>query len=181
MYAKFLEDEYGLKVASINIIPIKAEYPAPTAQDSYQESRPGSNQLMKKNAKNQYEEFRGANYEVGKEFEINRLSDAELVASFDKMSEDEKVAIVDAIQDQSETPSVEISKSDEIINSKPEITEAPAEEEEEGLSLKGKRFGKKKATKPADTSEETTAKIDPENSLRARLKELEKACGGKKK
>lgn len=200
MYAKFLEEEYGLKVKSINIIPIKADYPTPSGRDNegnsirnaektYRQSRPGSNQLEVKDPTaddSKYEQFKGANFQVEKEFSLDRLSDAELTASFDRMSEAEKEAIVEAIQDQSQTPSTEISKSDEIINSKPEITEVPAtDEEEEGLSLKGKRFGlgrKKATTKPVDTSaEETTAQIDPENSLRNRAEEHEKNCGGRKK
>lgn len=185
MYAKFLEDEYGLKVASINIIPIKADYAAPVNQESYKESRPGSNQLLKKNAKGEYEEFKSANFEVGKEFPLDRLSDAELTASFDKMTETEKESIIEALQDQSETPSTEITKTDEIINSKPEIEESPAdEEEEEGGRRRGGRLGRRSTSKPVDTSAEATAETiapDNPNSLKSRLKDLENACGGKKK
>ena len=206
MYAKFLEDEYGLKVKSINIIPIKADYPTPSgrdnngenirgAQKTYRQSRPGSNQLEVKDPSaddSRYEQFKGANFQVEKEFSLDRLSDKELVASFDLMSEAEKESIVEALQDQSEHPSAEITKADEIINSKPEITEAPEveEEEEEGLSLKSKRFGLKRrqattqAENKTDTSPEATAEaIDPANpnSLKSRLEELQRACGGKKK
>lgn len=104
------------------------------------------------------------------------------------MSEDEKAAIVEALQDQSETPAADReTKPDAIIDTKPEVKETPeVEEEEEGLSLKSKRFGigkKKAATKPADTSTEATndaiAPSDP-NSLKNRLEELKKNCGGKK-
>ena len=106
------------------------------------------------------------------------------------MSEAEKESIVEALQDQSETPEEEITKTDEIINSKPEISETSTEEEEEeGLSLKGgKRFGigRKKSTsqeKNLDTSLEATLNVaDPNNpnSLRNKLKDLKDACGGKK-
>lgn len=196
MYAKFLEQQLadmeldGIKVKSINIIPIKADYPAPNRVD-YRQTRSGSDQLeVKEKSKKDFEQFTGANYQVQKEFALDRLSDEELTASFDRMSEDEKAAIVEALQDQSETPAAEITKTDEIISSKPEITEAPAEEEEEGLSLKGgKRFGlgRKKAAQTeskVDTSDEGTAQaINPNDagSLRSRLEELQKACGGKKK
>ena len=195
MYAKFLEKQMadwgidGVKVKSINIIPIKADYPAPDRVD-YKPTRPGSDQLeVKEKSQQNYELFDKANYQVQKEFALDRLSDDELTASFDKMTEDEKAAIVEALQDQSTTPGTEITKTEEIINSKPEITEAPAEEEEEGLSLKGgKRFGLKRKSSPAseskvDTSPEATAQaINPQdpNSLKNRLDELRKNCGGKK-
>lgn len=78
-------------------------------------------------------------------------------------------------------------RPDAIIDTKFEVKETPeVEEEEEGLSLKSKRFGigkKKAAAKPADTSTEATndaiAPSDP-NSLKNRLEELKKNCGGKK-
>lgn len=203
MYAKFLEDEYGIKVKSINIIPIKADYPTPSGRDNegnsirgaektYKQSRPGSNQLEVKDPSaddSRYEQFKGANFLVEKEFSLDRLSDKELTASFDLMSEAEKESIVEALQDQSETPSKEITKTDEIINSKPEISETPAEEEEEGLSLKGgKRFGLKRKTTPTSESkvdispEGTVEAINPSDpiSLKNRLDELRKNCGGKK-
>ena len=170
MYAKFLEDEYGLKVKSINIIPIQAEYPAPRTQDDYKEDRSGSNQLLHKNVKNEFEEFKGANYQVGKEFSLDRLTDEQLVASFDKMTDAEKEAIVEAIQDQSETPAAEITKTDEIITSKPKIEQPTADEEEEegGRSRRG-RLGRRQQQNSEDT-----------DGLLNRLKDLKDACGGQK-
>lgn len=168
MYAKFLENEYRLKVKSINIIPIQAEYPAPRTQDDYKESRPGSNQLLHKNTKNEFEEFKGANYQVGKEFSLDRLTDDQLVASFDKMTDAEKEAIVEAIQDQSATPAGEITKAGEIINTNPGTEESPADEEEGGRS-RGGRLGRRPAQAPEDT-----------NGLLNRLTDLKNACGGKK-
>ena len=201
MYAKFLEDEYGLKVKSINIIPVKANYPTPSgrdnngniitnAQKSYKESRPNSNQLLVKDVTaddSKYEQFDGANFQVENEFSLTRLNDADLTASFERMSADEKANIIDAIQDQSETPSEEATKTDDIIEAKPEIVEDDInEEEEEGLSLRGKKLGlgRKLSTKAkVDTSTEgTTEAINPndEGGLLARIKELKNACGGKK-
>lgn len=170
MYAKFLEDEYGLKVKSINIIPIQAEYPTPRTQDDYKADRPESNQLLHKNAKNEFEEFKGANYQVGKEFGLDRLTDEQLVVSFDKMTDAEKESIVEAIQDQSDTPAAEITKTDEIITSKPEIEQSPADEEEEegGRSRRG-RLGRRQQPAQEDT-----------DGLLNRLKDLKDACGGKK-
>jgi hypothetical protein len=104
------------------------------------------------------------------------------------MSEDEKAAIVEALQDQSETPATDReTKPDDILDTKPTATEtSEVEEEEEGLSLKSKRFGigKRKATaKPIDISTEVTndaiAPADP-SSLKNRLDELRRNCGGKK-
>ena len=196
MYAKFLEEQLsnmgieGIKVKSINIIPVKADYPSPERVD-YRPTRPGSDQLeMKEKSQkdDRYEQFTRANYQVQKEFALDRLSDEALTASFDRMSEDEKTAIVEALQDQSETPAVDKeTKPNDILDTKPTATEtSEMEEEEEGLSLKSKRFGigkKKAAAKPADTSTEATndaiAPTDP-NSLKNRLEELKKNCGGKK-
>lgn len=182
MYAKFLEEEYGLKVKSINIIPIKVEYPSPRTQADYKESRPGSNQLMKRNAKGEYEEFNAANYEVGKEFNLTRLNDAELVASFDKMTDAEKEALVEAIQDQAETPAAEVeTKAEQIVDAKPEVTVEEEEEEEGGFSKKGRLGRRNRATKE-QSSEETAQAINPSdnNGLLNRLKELENACRNQK-
>ena len=179
-YAKFLEDEYGLKVASINIIPIEVKYPVPRTQEDYKPDRPGSNQLLRKTGTDSYEEFKGADYQIGKEFNLDRLSDEQLVASFDRMTDTEKEAIVEAIQDQSQTPAAEVTKTDEIIDSKPEITQSDEEEEEGGRSRKG-RLGRRKAN--TNTSDEATAQaINPEdsNGLLNRLTDLKNACGGKK-
>jgi len=124
MYAKFLEDEYGLKVASINIIPIQASYPAPDGIDGgravYKESRPGGNQLLVKDKDandSSFAEYRGAGYQIGKEFSLSRLSGESLTASFEKMTEDEKASMVEAIQDQSEVPAEEVQTSDAIVSS----------------------------------------------------------------
>ena len=159
MYAKFLEDEYGLKVKSINIISVKVNYPTPSgrdnegnvirgAQKTYRQTRPGSNQLEVKDITaddSRFEPYKGANFQVEAEFPLTRLNDADLVASFDKMTDAEKEAIVEAIQDQSETPAAEAQvKAEDISSAKPDITESDEEEEEEGLSLKSRRFGRRK-------------------------------------
>lgn len=46
MYKKLLENKYGVKVASMQIIPIKVSYPAPSRNTAYSESTTQSNQLM---------------------------------------------------------------------------------------------------------------------------------------
>ena len=190
MYAKFLEKQFsdwgieGVKVKSINIIPIKADYPAPDRVD-YRTTRPGSDQLeVKDKGQQNFEPFNRANYQVEKEFALDRLNDEDLVASFDKMSEAEKEAIIEAIQDQSEAPATTGElKADDIASAKPEAAEDTFEEEEQGLSLKGGRFGRRKTATQAPTAEETAQAINPndKSGLLNRLKDLENACGGKKK
>ena len=184
MYAKFLEDEYGLKVKSINILPIQSSYPAPT-QKAYRQSRPGSNQLeMAEIGSEKFTAFEGANFRVEKEISLTRLSNEELVASFDRMTDAEKQAIVEAIQDQSETPATDAPVNEgDITSAKPEGTESNTfeEEDEEGGFRRRGRLGRRRQS--VDTSPEATADaINPEDSgsMLNRLKDLEKACGGRK-
>jgi hypothetical protein len=183
MYAKFLEDEYGLKVKSINILPIQSPYQAPT-QKAYRQSRPGSNQLeIAETGSEQFTAFEGANFQVEKEIPLTRLSNEELVASFDKMTDIEKQAIVEAIQDQSETPATDAPvKEGDITSAKPEGTDINTfeEEEEGGLKRRG-RLGRR--SQSVDTSLEATADaINPEDKggMLNRLRDLEKGCGGRK-
>jgi hypothetical protein len=185
MYAKFLEDEYGLKVKSINILPIQSSYPAPT-QKAYRQSRPGGNQLeITEAGSEQFTAFEGANFQVEKEIPLTRLSNEELVASFDKMTDAEKQAIVEAIQDQSDTPATDFPvKEGDITSAKLENTDANTfeEEEEEGGFKRRGRLGRRGLN--VDTSSEATADaINPEDKggMLNRLKDLEKACGGRKR
>ena len=197
MYAKFLEDEYGLKVASINIIPIKADYPIPSgvdndgnairgAQKTYRQSRPGSNQLEIKDPTaddSKYEPYTGANFKVEREIPLTRLSDAQLVASFEKMTDAEKESIVEAIQDQNDTPATTAEvKSEDIADAKPENITVEEEEEEGGRSRKGRLGRRKSSNSTAESLEEVAQAINPKdkNGLLNRLEDLEKACGGKK-
>ena len=101
---------------------------------------------------------------------IRRTDPMIIVASFDKMTDTEKEAIVEAIQDQSETPATEITNADEIVTSKPEREQSPADEEEEegGRSRRG-RLGRRQQQAPEDT-----------DGLLNRLNDLKNACGGKK-
>ena len=34
MYAKFLEDEYGIHIEAIRIIPVRVDYPVPEGKDN---------------------------------------------------------------------------------------------------------------------------------------------------
>ena len=198
MYAKFLEEEYGLKVKSINIIPIRAEYPVPSgvdndghviqgAQKTYREARPGSNQLEVKDVTaddSKYQTFTGANFKVEAEIPLVRLSDEKLVASFDKMTNAEKQAIVEAIQDQSETPGEEITRVEDIVSSQPEIEERrDTADEEDGWDVDGELsiFSEESEGNEESPLEEILDAVAPEdeNGLLAKMKKLRKDCGGK--
>lgn len=183
MYAKFLEDEYGLKVKSINILPIQSPYPAPT-QKAYRQSRPNSNQLeIAETGSKQFIAFEGANFQVEKEISLTRLNNKELIASFDRMTDAEKQTIVEAIQDQSEIPATDVPVNEgDITNAKPEGTDIHnfEEEEEGGLRRRG-RLGRR--SQSVDTSSEITADaINPEDKggILNRLRDLEKGCGGRR-
>jgi hypothetical protein len=194
-YAEFLEEEYNLKdqgisIKSVNIIPIAATYPSRRDNTFKETSVPNQLQYARNgdlvNGEPRFVNLEADIFKVEKEFEIPRLSKEELVASYDKLSEDEKKALVEIIQDQSESPAEEVSKAEDVVSAKPEVTEDTTEEEEEGLSLKSRRFGgrKKAGAKKADTSAEATADaINPEDNggLLARMRELQKNCGGKAK
>lgn len=194
-YAEFLEEEYNLKdqgisIKSVNIIPIAATYPSRRDNTFRETSVPNQLQYARNgdlvNGEPRFVNLEADVFKVEKEFEIPRLSKEELVASYDKLSEDEKKALVEIIQDQSESPAEEVSKAEDVVSAKPEVTEDTTEEEEEGLSLKSRRFGgrKKAGAKKADTSAEATADaINPEDNrgLLARMRELQKNCGGKAK
>jgi len=187
MYAKFLEDEYGLQVASINIIPIQVEYPNPKTNEDYVQQRPNSNQLLRKNVTGEYEVFDSANYKVGEEFKLNRLSDEKLVASFDKMVDAEKEAIVEAIQDQSDTPAETITSTEEIVNSQPIIQEQKMSPADEGLGFDVNsdtsfldEQGGTEEVRVDDSPEGTADAVNPndEDGFLARIKKLKKDCGG---
>lgn len=81
LYKKLLEDKYGIKIKSLNIIPIKVNYPAPkgttsgTAKYTVKETKPTKyngkkgNQLIKDG-----EEYKGANPFLEETFSLEELS-----------------------------------------------------------------------------------------------------------
>ena len=200
MYADFLENEYNCKVADISIIPVQCEYPTPNGTDGegnpishaevdYREQRPGSNQLEVKN-KNEdvtsFREFKEANFKVGKEFPLNRLTGDALTASYENMTEVEKEAIIEAVNDQSELSAVEESITPEKVEAaEPVTTKKPQESYEESEELiddlfAGLDFENTEEETPGTSIEEVEHSIDPENSVTTELKNLEEACRGKK-
>ena len=199
MYATFLEQEYGSKVESINIIPIQCDYPTPNgtdgegnsiqnAQADFREQRPGSNQLeVKSIGKDSFREFREANFKVGKEFPLKRLTRDALVASYDSMTGIEKETIVEAINDQApDAPTEQPVASSEIETAQPK-TETPEWEnvEEssfvggdlfEGTEFEGMGLEDSAEETPEISEEFIEDTINPTDSFTNEQKDLEKAC-----
>jgi hypothetical protein len=195
MYAQFLEDEYGLPVKSINIIPIQSSYPTPSgtsngetikgAQKTYRETRPGSNQLEVKNIgedDTKYVPFTGAAYKVEAEFALDRLSGSSLVLAYDKMTEAEKEAIVEAVQDQSPNPSDAQLSEGEVKKATPEVSYEEVDEEEgEGFNFAKIAREKRIATDSAESlvsEDEVLHTLNPDNSVQKDIEDQKKNCGG---
>lgn len=137
MYANFLEQKYNIKVKGLYIIPVKVEYPKPKGQDNegneiggtteYQKGDGINNdQLMIKNRDGSTSLFTKANYKVEEVFQLERLSSEELMPSYGKLNDEDKKAIIEALNDQ-EGNNQERNKS--IFNEKTEVTIAEIEEE----------------------------------------------------
>lgn len=198
MYAKFLENEYGVKVASINIIPIKVDYPTPSgmdndghpikgAQKTYRQQRVGSNQLEYKDITaddSKFVPYNNANFKVEKEFELPRLDDSKLIASYDKMTDIEKESLAEAIQQQEEHPVEEAPKEENIITVTPEGTDNTTssdvvDEEAGGFGFDDNfsLFDDDASESGIDISTEGTAdSIDNTQGLKKDMKDHEEAC-----
>lgn len=198
MYAKFIEDEFGLHVASINIIPIKIDYPTPSGidnaghpikgvQKTFREQRVGSNQLEYKDITaddSKYIAFNNANFKVEKEFDLARLTGSDLIASYEKMTDIEKQSLVEAIEQQAEHPTTETPSADNIITTKPEGTDdikssntVNYEAGDFGIDNNFNLFEDDEAESNVDTSTEGTAdSIDNTQGLKKDMRDHEEAC-----
>lgn len=85
LYKQFLEGKYGIKVKSLNIIPIHVEYPAPSKNNKYTVSE--GNQLMLND-----KEYKGANPKLG---EVGQIPESPISIQYDKLTESEKALIGD--------------------------------------------------------------------------------------
>lgn len=85
LYKQFLEGKYGIKVKSLNIIPIHVEYPAPSKNNKYTVSE--GNQLMLND-----KEYKGANPKLG---EVGQIPESSISIQYDKLTESEKALIGD--------------------------------------------------------------------------------------
>lgn len=85
LYKQFLEGKYGIKVKSLNIIPIHVEYPAPSKNNKYTVSE--GNQLTLND-----KEYKGANPKLG---EVGQIPESPISIQYDKLTESEKALIGD--------------------------------------------------------------------------------------
>lgn len=101
LYKTFLESQYGIKVKSLNIIPIKVDYPTPkgVGNSTNEFTVKEGNQLLL-NGK----EFKGANPNLGMTIALNPI---ELNVLFDNLTEEEKLQIRESEASQSEVGTVE--------------------------------------------------------------------------
>lgn len=104
MYARLLEREYGVRVASINIIPVRAKYLTPVGVNSYgkktaeyRRTDSNSNQLqIKEKGNSQFEEFRGASFEVENVIPLVRLQENNMIIDYGQLNKENK-KMVDAL------------------------------------------------------------------------------------
>ena len=108
MYAKLLEEEYGLKVASINILPVHADYPAPTTTSRkgkkdgavYKKDKDSNQLRVKEKGKIKFREFREANFEVQGTFQLVRLQEENLTIDYNQLTSEGKKEIDNIIAEQ---------------------------------------------------------------------------------
>lgn len=93
LYKQFLEGKYDIKIKSINIIPIKVEYPEPNRHNKYEQST--GNQI-KHNGK----DFKNANPNLEKTIPLKETNVSVL---FDKLTDEEKALIAPTTQPQQPT------------------------------------------------------------------------------
>lgn len=197
-YAEFLEEEYklkdeGISIKTVNIIPVGAKYPS-RSNHIFEETNV-QNQLKVArvgdtiNGEPRFTNLEADIFSVEKEFEIPRLSKEALTASYDKLSEEDKKALVEIIRDQSEDPSStsELKPSD-VVAAEPEISKTEEEEEEEGGRPKRKGIGRKinsvrQPTTQEAPVEEALKAVDSESKtgFLNKVEELKNNCGGRKK
>ena len=101
LYKTFLESQYGINVKSLNIIPIKVEYPTPkgVGNSTNEFTVKEGNQLLLNG-----EEFTSANPNLGMTITLNPI---ELNVLFDSLTEEEKMQIRESEASQSEVETVE--------------------------------------------------------------------------
>lgn len=105
LYQKFLEDKYGIKVASLNIIPIKVDYPAPSTKNQYTVGE-GTQLLLNG------EEFTGANPNLG---QVGTIPFTNVNVQYDKLSNSEK-AMIETIMPEGKKPAeVTVPESNEPV------------------------------------------------------------------
>ena len=97
LYKQFLEGKYGIKVKSLNIIPIHVEYPAPSKNNTYSVAE--GNQLLLND-----KEYKQANPILG---EVGQIPESSISIQYDKLTESEKALIGEITPTESKVESVE--------------------------------------------------------------------------
>ena len=110
MYQKFIEDKYGIKVASLNIIPINVTYPAPVGfrdgKTKYEVSE--GNQLL----------ANGKEYKDSKPIleEVGSVPFTDVNIQYDKLTDSEKQMITDMLPAGVEVEKTEIVEPETVVN-----------------------------------------------------------------
>lgn len=110
MYQKFIEDKYGIKVASLNIIPINVSYPTPlgfgNGKTVYEISE--GNQLLANGE--EYMDSKPTLEEVG------AVPFTDVNIQYDKLTDSEKQMITDMLPAEVEVKKVEIPDAETTVN-----------------------------------------------------------------
>ena len=110
MYSKFLEDKYGIKVASLNIIPINVTYPTPLGfrDGKVKYEVESGNQLL----------ANGEEYKEAKPMleETGSVPFTNVNIQYDKLTESEKQIITDMLPAEVTVEKVEVPEPESTIN-----------------------------------------------------------------
>lgn len=110
MYSKFLEDKYGIKVASLNIIPINVTYPTPLGfRDGKVKYEVESGNQLLANGK-EYKEAKPVLEETGS------VPFTNVNIQYDKLTESEKQIIIDMLPAEVTVEKVEVPEPESTIN-----------------------------------------------------------------
>ena len=110
MYSKFLEDKYGIKVASLNIIPINVTYPTPLGfrDGKVKYEVESGNQLLANGE--EYKEAKPVLEETGS------VPFTNVNIQYDKLTESEKQIITDMLPAEVTVEKVEVPEPESTIN-----------------------------------------------------------------
>lgn len=108
LYKKFIEEKYGIKVASLNIIPIKVFYPSPVGKDKVTYDIKEGNQLLVNS-----EEFKDANPILE---EVGTVPFTDVNIQYDKLSDSEKSMIKEELPAEVKPKSIEVEDNENEVN-----------------------------------------------------------------
>ena len=207
LYAAFLEQELAemgitnrlgqpVKVVGINLLPAKVKYETPQGLDNdenvitgavheYKASERIPNQMIYRKANSSestpFEEYHAASFQVEPVIPLTRLTDEQLELVYDKMTEEERQAILEEVQDQTQA-NAEVPKSTKDIEVKPETRQEEMSEMDSIMKPK-KKFT---FTKPPVLPNRSQVKpisdgqaghnIDSEGSLQEKINKHKEEC-----